>query len=415
MKFVQRFMVLAPGAFLGISLALFPPGEEGTAAASPEGGKGAVSISSIQNDTEPARKTGVLWDETPIREALTALEQQSGQTLWLDRRIDPAFPVSGTFQNASAEQILQEALRPSPFRVSQLTDGLLFTAPENTAILLRTLLAKKRHELRENLPSSDQKKWLTERSVAWDHLTEPKAVLEKLAQTMKFEIRDLSKLPHDLWPERPPMHISGLDAALLILIQFDLTLEFTSEGVKTVPLDPRAILISRTYAASEISEEQLAAVRNIPGTRTMQKGAKILVRGTLEVHESLAGRSVSGASRKAETKERTESQQTASRQAAKRIPNTQNSAHAYGLKPGETVSGTVKGPFIPYVKALCSQYGLTLEADEDALRSAGIDPAKHVEVTADKATLEELFSMMAAEASCDAELDGPTLTIRPKR
>ena len=75
----------------------------------------------------------------------------------------------------------------------------------------------------------------------------------------------------------------------------------------------------------------------------------------------------------------------------------------------------MKGPFIPYVKALCSQYGLTLEADEDALRSAGIDPAKHVEVTADKATLEELFSMMAAEASCDAELDGPTLTIRPKR
>ena len=258
-------MVLAPGAFLGISLALFPPGEEGTAAASPEGGKGAVSISSIQNDTEPARKTGVLWDETPIREALTALEQQSGQTLWLDRRIDPAFPVSGTFQNASAEQILQEALRPSPFRVSQLTDGLLFTAPENTAILLRTLLAKKRHELRENLPSSDQKKWLTERSVAWDHLTEPKAVLEKLAKTMKFEIRDLSKLPHDLWPERPPMHISGLDAALLILIQFDLTLEFTSEGVKTVPLDPRALFPARTphprFKRNSLQQSEISPAR----------------------------------------------------------------------------------------------------------------------------------------------------------
>ncbi len=415
MKFVQRFTVLAPGVFLGISLALFLPGEGWTAAAAPEGGKGAVSISSIRNDPEPTRKTGVLWDETPIREALTTLERQSGQMLWLDRRIDPAFPVSGAFQNAEAEQILQEGLRPSPFRVSRLTDDLLFTAPENTAFLLRTLLAKKRLELRENLSSSSQKKWLMERSIAWDHLTEPKAILEKLAQTMKFEIRDLSKLPHDLWPERSPMHISGLDAALLILMQFDLTLEFTPEGVKIVPFDPGSILISRTYSASEISGEQLAAVRNIPGTRTMQKGTKILVRGTLEVHESLAERSVSGISRNTETAERTESRQTASRQSAKRTQASQNPARSYGLKPGESVSGTVKGPFLPYVKALCSQYGLTLEADEDALRSAGIDPAKHVEITADKASLEELFSMMAAETDCEAQLDGPTLTIRPKR
>ena len=401
MRSIRRFAFLAPGFFLGSSFALIFMGGEWTDIAVHGAETGGISISRPKNDPNQTRETSVLWDETPVRKAVADLEQQSGWTIWLDRRIDPAFPISGAFQDAPADLILQETFFSDDRRVSRLPDDLLFAAPKSTVFLIRTLLTVKRQELREALSAADQKKWLTVRSVAWEHLTEPKAILEKIADSMKLEIRDLSKLPHDLWPERAPMDISGLDAVLLILVQFDLTLEFTSSGAQIVPLDPKSILISRTYSASDISEDQLAEVQKLPGTRTVRKGSKLLVRGTLEAHEALAGGSASGTSRKSGT--------------AKQSRTPQNTARSYGLKPGETVSGTVKGPFLPYIKALCSQYGLTLSADESELRSAGIDPSKHVEVTADKASLEELFSMMAEEAGCDAELNGPTLTIRPAK
>ncbi|MDO4630526.1 MAG: hypothetical protein Q4C70_15210, partial [Planctomycetia bacterium] len=76
------------------------------------GGK-FLSISEV-SATEFSRaleaRVGLSWNEVPLRDALDRFGTQTDIPIWLDRRVDINFPVSGTFQNATPIQVLRETL-----------------------------------------------------------------------------------------------------------------------------------------------------------------------------------------------------------------------------------------------------------------------------------------------------------------
>ncbi|MDO4630186.1 MAG: hypothetical protein Q4C70_13485, partial [Planctomycetia bacterium] len=75
-------------------------------------------------------------------------------------------------------------------------------------------------------------------------------------------------------------------------------------------------------------------------------------------------------------------------------------------------SGTFTAPFYTAMKHLCTQQGMTLEADTDALVDAGINLEKNITVTFQEATVEELFQQVAEAGGCVADVRGNRVILR---
>ncbi len=361
-------------------------------------------------------QVGLSWNEVPICDALNRLATQTKLPIWLDRRVDVYFSVSGTFQDATPAQILRELLTKvkadSDSKLDlELTriDSALYVGPAEFAEHLRTLLALKREELKKAFSSATQKKWLSAHPLKWERGASPKEILTELCEERNVRISGLKRLPHDVWSEKTLPEISMLEAAVVILGQFGLTLEFADETATVAPLKLNLIHITRNYPKRVVSEEKKKAiVEDLPTTQfaEREKEKKIAVRGILEVHEFLekseARFPILGGFTPA---------QLGMYAGMEKSPNMGRTQTGID-RSLQRFSGTITAPFYPALKQLCAQQGMTLEADADALLNAGVDFEKIVTVKFQEATVEELFQQVAEAGGCAAEVRGDRVILR---
>lgn len=362
-------------------------------------------------------RVGLSWNEVPIRDALNRFGSQTEIPIWLDRRVDVNFPVSGTFQNATPIQVLREALmekETSDFGMTQI-DGALYVGPTAFVERLRTLLALKREELEDAFSPATQKKWLTARPLEWERGATPREILTELCEERKFRLSGMKLLPHDVWTENVFPEMSALEAVTVILGQFGLTLEFTEskksgEVATIVPLKLSTVHLTRNYPTRTVTEEKRNVIQEaVPTTRfaEREKDKKTVVRGILEVHEFL---------QKSDAEYLTVGGFTPA----------QLGMHTGTGKPGnagrtptgverslQRFSGTITAPFYPALKQLCDQQGMTLEADTDTLVEVGVELERIVTVKCQEATIEELFQQLAEAGGCVAEVRGDRVILQP--
>ena len=353
---------------------------------------------------------GIQWEGAAVRDAFNRIHEQTGVPIWVDRRVVPDTKITGSFQNATLPQILREAVYSDFLKAQNLeltqTGSLLYVGPKSFAQILRTLCELKREELKANLKSPEQKKWLTDHALKWERLAEPKAILKDLAEKENLTVKGFKTVPHDLWPAKSFPAVCPLDAFLLILGQFDLTLSFTKDGAEIVPLAPEEIVLTKVYSPKRISKEKLAAVKEaFPGTKFKQKGEKVQVRGLVEVHDFLA--SNSGAAGQISVGGFTLAQLGGGTASGRTPEGVDRSMEVYSLNTSV--------PFWPAMKQLCKQQNLELEADTDELVAAGVDLAQVVSVDVKNVSLEKLFQEIANAAGCEARLVGNKVIVRVKK
>lgn len=353
---------------------------------------------------------GLAWEETPIRDALAKLSRQTSTAIWLDRRVDANLPISGAFQNATLPQILRETLHSEVLEAENLEltqlGPVLFVGPAPFAARLRTLSELKKTELRNSLSKSAQKKWLADAPLSWPRLAEPKEILKELADANDLKVDGLQSVPHDLWPEHEFPALCALDAALLILGQFDLTLEFEDSCARIVPLELESAVLTKSYPARQVSESRISRIRETFPDAKIKKGEKqVIVRGAAEVHDFLRSREseilVVGSFTAAQL-----GSSAASGGTSARAPDGQELAM-------KRFSGKISIQFFLAVRQLCQQNGLTLEADPDALVAAGVNLDQMVTLEVQDVTIEELFQKLAEMAGCEAKLTGKKLILSP--
>jgi len=354
---------------------------------------------------------GIRWEGAPVRDAFNRIHDQTGVPVWVDRRVVPDARITGSFQNATLPQILREAVHSDFLKAQDLeltqTDSLLYVGPRPFAQLLRTLRELKREELKAALKSPEQKKWLTPHSLKWDRLAEPRAILKDLAEEEDLTVKGLKTVPYDLWPEKSFPVVCPLDAFLLVLGQFDLTLSFTKDGAEIVPLVPEEIVLTKIYSAKKVSSKKLAALKEaFPETKIKQKSEKVQVRGLAEVHEFLTADS-KVADGQIAVGSFTLAQLGGGASSAGRTPDgVDRSNEVFSLK--------FSLPFWPAMKQLCKQQNLELEANTDELVAAGIDLAQVVSVDVKNASLEKIFQEIAKAAGCEAKLEGNKVVVSVK-
>ena len=106
------------------------------------------------------------------------------------------------------------------------------------------------------LPPAAAKKFFEQKSMAWDDLTTPRELLEKLGSENGIEIAGLEQIPHDLWAaaDLPPLEL--IERLTLIAGQYDLTFEVSADGnrITLVPV-PEHVELVRTYPAGRQAQQ----------------------------------------------------------------------------------------------------------------------------------------------------------------
>ena len=357
---------------------------------------------------------GLTWESVPISKILPLLEKQTQIAIWTDRRIDKNLPVTFSAQQTTIPSFLKDITRQTAQKPTEFlnlhsanlglsrTDSFLYVGPIPFVNHLRTLLEIKKDELKKSLSPVDQKKWLKEKVISWDRLTEPRMILTELAEERGLEIRGLKNIPHDLWPARSLPPISALELSLLILGQFDLTLEFSSSEALIIPLNLKSVVLTKSYPLRQVSSRKRGLIeKEAPETRFAEKGSQTLVRGILEVHEFLSsgamaekGFSIGG------------------------FPSIPPNHAASRTSPAsdlnlQRLSGKIQGPFLPFVSQLCQQKGLKLIMDETSFHEKGIDLRQNILLEVENATVEETFRKMAEEIGIQAKIEGENLILTP--
>lgn len=175
---------------------------------------------------EPA---GLRLQGVSLREALRDLGQERRVSLLIDRRIDPSLALD-VDASGSLRSVLDRlaAERGAAVRVVQ---GVVYLGPANVV----AALPAERQKLRmaaQALPREDRAPLLAARRWQWNDLDTPRELLEQLQRESKWKFEGLEAVPHDLWAGAELPAVPWLDRALLVLAQFDRTLEL--DGARRV-------------------------------------------------------------------------------------------------------------------------------------------------------------------------------------
>ena len=139
----------------------------------------------------------LLWQGQQLRKSLAALETAYHVDIWLDRRLDP----DQTFDLEINDQPLSEVLQGIVERCDagyQAYGDMIYVGPTQTASELATLMAKAREQLND-CPARVRRRWVELSSLRWNAPTEPRKLLERLADQCGAHLVHSELVPHDLW------------------------------------------------------------------------------------------------------------------------------------------------------------------------------------------------------------------------
>ena len=114
----------------------------------------------------------------------------------------------------------------------------------------------------------------------WPRLAEPAGLASSWSDEAGIPIRDLDRIPHDLWDagELPAMGL--LERLTILLAGFDLTVRIESDGMATIVKIPATVSVESSYSLTAAQAERLDEIRGeICAILRLREDLDELVRG----------------------------------------------------------------------------------------------------------------------------------------
>ena len=211
----------------------------------------------------------------------------------LDRRLDPSRRLTLTTAIEPTQQVIQHIARQIPNAGVSFSDDFIYIGPEESARSLRTLLEvqkRKLSRLRGKVSAEATRHLRRKTEVAWDELSVSSDVIQKLADSANWELVGLDQVPHDVWHAGQLCRLSTLRALMVLLIQFDLTIEIQPEGQRLVVVRaPKNLTVERRHSFETSRQDTFRQLitSQYPGLSLKWSRRAVTFNGTVEQHEAI--------------------------------------------------------------------------------------------------------------------------------
>ncbi len=188
--------------------------------------------------------------DVPLTDALSMVTQSDGLSFFIDRRIDPEIPVTGSADGESLLSALSRLVASSDLDLVPI-GRLCYIAPRGMGgdlLLLRAL-----HRQKDGASSNESRDALDQAvTIEEDRFTEPATLLKNSAKKVGLGWSGLDKMPFDQWR---PVHLPTMPSReLFTLILFGFNVDYRLDEKKPV-LRPIAIdrkaEVTRLWPAEE--------------------------------------------------------------------------------------------------------------------------------------------------------------------
>ncbi len=333
------------------------------------------------------------WRSVELRSVLQQISLDREVSILLDRRVDPTVTLPVEFVN----QPLKDGLTKLAQRFQggcSVPDNVVYLGPRDSVDKLRTLIALRTEDLASSerpVSKERQQVWLKTRTVRWDDLDSPRAILDRLQADLNFRIENPAQIEHDLWAEAVLPQVNGIEALSLILIQFDLTFGWQDAGqaIELVPA-PATVRIERRHKPRGKSVEKTLAdwQANWPHAEFQPADREIIALATLEEQEEIS------AGKPARAKPAL---------AEKPIPLDRRQ---FTLK--------IKDVSAQDLMIELEKSGIVFDYAPETLAAEGIDLSRFVELDVRKLSADEFFHALFDPLGVKFTIDGLTVTLKPK-
>lgn len=169
------------------------------------------------------------WNAAPLAPALRRMAEAFGVSLWIDRRVDPDAPLTLTVRDARFADVIDRVAREHGLGAAAI-DRTLYLGPPQAAGRLGELIEAGRSQ---RVPA------MKRRGVSeWPRLRTPRAIAERLAESVGVEITNPEAIPHDLWPAGGTGSLPASDRLTLLLSGFDLRWRADPSNAKRLLIEP---------------------------------------------------------------------------------------------------------------------------------------------------------------------------------
>ena len=279
----RRFLVLALTAVLWTSAA---------AAEQPPPLTGPRLRAELEKPVSIARDS-IANEGAELRPLLERVAGGRGVSYVLDRRVDPSTRIDLDLPPLRLRDALGRIAAEAGCCSGRVGETIYIGRSETSAGKLRTLIALRETELDELDAPAGGREFELRRTwtFAWHDLDRPADLVLLAAQHWALQVEGLDQVPHDLWAGGTLAGVNAVDALSLLLVQFDLTFEWTAggNGVRIVPI-PENVAITRAHAVRRISPAQaLERVRStFPDLDVQVQERELVASGLVEEHDVVA-------------------------------------------------------------------------------------------------------------------------------
>ena len=168
------------------------------------------------------------WRNVSLEQAVAHLSHSTGRHLMLDRRINPDEKLSLDTTDVTLRQVLEAIAIQKGISFVDLNE-IIYLGPAPTCRDLQTLIALREAEI-NLLPKQKQEAFKRSASLSWSRLSEPRALVQKIASQSGKELLHADRIPHDLWPEGGLPAMSLIRRLTLLLAGFDATFSVGNQG-----------------------------------------------------------------------------------------------------------------------------------------------------------------------------------------
>lgn len=340
------------------------------------------------------------WTGITRRAALKRIAELERLAIAVDRRVDLDHELTLAASDRTFRTSLQELLGPAT-AVIVVEDRLVYCGPVvETTRLASTLKSTsglagqprspgaKGQRPRRSLqnPPDDSQRVAVE--LAWPDAITPRSLLEQLAAQAGCELHGLDQLPHDLWAAGRWPPLPAATAAIVILNQYDLTIDF--EQVPESSSRDWTIIAS---PASESVTRELSLPAGLDADEVRRQAALAHVEVEVENGRVKASGSEPAVDQMLE--------------AVRKLADQRRPPRGKRSRPSDTPVWTLKarGPLGEVLAALRKQ-GVMLEYDPAELTAAGIDLQRVAEIDAARVTLAELLDRLLDSSGIQYTIQG---------
>ena len=232
------------------------------------------------------------WSGVSLRHILRRISEHRKVAILLDRRIDPTQKLQLEYREQAVLAVIHDIAGRVSAGVS-VANPVLYIGPPTSAVKLRTLVELRADELSRlssAIPKDRYLQLMKRRTIHWNDLDAPADLIADIADKYELTINGLDQIPHDLWAGATLPKVTAWQALSLILIQFDLTFEWTEDakGIRltAVPDNPAFVKKYRPRRQSARAAVQVWSQR-YPELRLEVQDDQVVVYGTVEQHEAI--------------------------------------------------------------------------------------------------------------------------------